>query len=126
MTDTHSLIWYFDASPRLGQVAHTTFEQVVRGEARLIVPSIVIAELLYAQEKKRILLNIDAVLARLDENQGIEITPLSKEIVLEMRKLTAPSEMHDRLIVCEAKLRGAKLITRDAEIQNAKVVETVW
>lgn len=76
--------------------------------------------------KGEFFLDVDVVLERLDEIRGIEITPLTREIVLEMGKLTAPSEMLDRLIVCEARLRGAKLITRDAEIQNANVVETVW
>lgn len=54
VTDTHSLIWYFDASPKLGVSARATFEKVVRGEANLIVPTIVIAELLFAREKRRI------------------------------------------------------------------------
>ena len=64
VADTHSLIWYLTASPRLGKEAKSAFDRVAAGQARLIA--------------------------------------------------------------CEAKLRGAKLITCDGEIRKSQVVETVW
>ena len=126
VTDTHSLIWYLYASPKLGKGALAAFEAVGRNEARLVVPAIVVAELVYIAERGKVAVDVDWVIRKLSENPAIEITPLSVDRVLAMRGLGAIPEMHDRLIATEARLRGAKVITKDAEMRDAKVVETVW
>jgi PIN domain nuclease of toxin-antitoxin system len=126
VTDTHSLIWYLTASPRLGQAAYQAFTQVARGEAKLIVPVIVIAELIFVVESSRAQVDVDGVIQRLSANPVIEITSLTLDLALAMRTATVIAEMHDRLIVCEAQMRHAKLITHDREIQHAQIVETVW
>jgi predicted nuclease of predicted toxin-antitoxin system len=35
-------------------------------------------------------------------------------------------ELHDKIIVATAKLLDAKVITKDVDIQNSKLVETIW
>lgn len=126
VADTHGLIWYLYASPRLGKGALAAFEAVGRGEARLVVPAIVIAEMVYIAERGKVAIDIDWMIGKLSANPAIEIPPLSVEHVLAMRGLGAIPEMHDRLIATEARLHGAKVITKDAKICDAKVVETVW
>src|SRR5438128_1633718 len=119
VTDTHSLIWYLLASPRLGKAARAAFDQVAHGGARLIVPTIVIAELVYVIEKGRATLNAGEIVRRLQANSAVEIAPLTVGLVLAMEGITSIAEMHDRLIACEALARGAKLITRDEEISKS-------
>ncbi len=126
VTDTHSLIWYLTASPRLGQAAHQAFLEVAHGEAKLIVPAIVVAELVFVVENSHAPVDIESVLRRLSANPAIEVTSLTPEVALSMRAMTAIPEMHDRLIACEAQARDAKLITRDKKILQAHVVETIW
>lgn len=126
VTDTHGLIWYLAASPRLGKAAKAAFDQVADGQARLIVPAIVIAELVYVGEKRHAAVDVGAILQRLQGNPSVELTPLTVEVVLAMRAMPSIPEMHDRLIACEAKMRGAKVITRDEEIRKAGVGEVVW
>ena len=126
VTDTHSLIWYLTASPRLSEPARQAFAQIAQGNANLIVPLIVIAELVYVVEKSRVQVDIDGVIQRLSGNPAIEIAPMTLDIALAMRTTTSVPEMHDRMIVCEAKARRAKLITCDQEIQRAQLVETIW
>ena len=43
-----------------------------------------------------------------------------------LKQETAIPEMHDRMIVCEAPLHDAELITSDAEIGQAGIIKTVW
>lgn len=126
VADTHSLIWYLYASPRLGKAAHAAFESVGRGEARLIVPAIVIAEFVYIAERGKVAVDVDVVIRKLSANPAIEISPLSVERVLAMRGLSSIPEMHDRLIASEARQRGARIITRDTVIRDAKVAGMVW
>jgi PIN domain nuclease of toxin-antitoxin system len=54
VTDTHSLIWYLEDSPRLGAKANKAFEACDRGEIIIYVPTICLVEMVYLQEKGRI------------------------------------------------------------------------
>lgn len=46
VTDTHALVWYFTDDQRLGNNALLAFEQTVTSGI-MIVPSIVLAEIMY-------------------------------------------------------------------------------
>ena len=50
---------------------------------------------------------------------------LNFEIIKEISKVKL-EELHDRIIVATARLLDAKLITKDSDIVNSKLVETVW
>ncbi|RIK32830.1 MAG: hypothetical protein DCC55_36125 [Chloroflexi bacterium] len=124
--DTRCLIWQATAAPQLGVQAAAILAQVDQGNAQLIIPTIVVAELLFAIERRKLPLNCDLLLQRWLANPAIEISPLTLELLLLMRTVTGIPEMHDRLIACEAKLRNATLLTRDAQIVAAQFVPTVW
>lgn len=49
--DTHPVVWFLEASPRLGSRAR---EAVSDPASQLIVPSIVLAEITYLYSRKRI------------------------------------------------------------------------
>jgi predicted nuclease of predicted toxin-antitoxin system len=51
-------------------------------------------------------------------SSNLEIVKMLPEIKL--------SELHDRIIVATAKILGAKLITKDKDIVNSRLVETIW
>jgi len=52
VTDTHSLVWYFIEDPRLSKKALKAFEQTIR-EGIIIVPSVVLAEIMFIAKKGR-------------------------------------------------------------------------
>lgn len=54
VTDTHSLTWYLEDSPRPGPAARECFEACDRGESTIHVPTICLVEIIYLQEKGRI------------------------------------------------------------------------
>ena len=47
VSDTNSLLWYLCGDDRLRAGAHTAFDQVASGDAKLVVPMITIAELVF-------------------------------------------------------------------------------
>lgn len=126
VTDMHALIWLMNGSTRLGETAAAVFAAVDQGDAFLLVPAIVLAELVFLVERGRVKVNLDEALQRLHIHPAIEIVDLTWPVILALRSATAVSEMHDRMIVCEAILRNATLITRDVEITASGLVPTVW
>lgn len=126
VADTHGLLWYFARPKLLGPGARTAFDLIATGQADLIVPVIVLAELLFAIESKPVSADFDLVLGRLQASPNVRIVDLTLACTLHLRTLRAIPEMHDRLIVAEALAHGATLITRDAAITAANVAPVVW
>jgi PIN domain nuclease of toxin-antitoxin system len=125
-TDTHSLLWYLYAPSKLGVAAAVAFDRVAHGEADLIVPVIVIAEIIFIVEANRVPADVGEIVTRLRASPNVRIIPLSVERTLDLRKATVIPEMHDRMIVCEALAYGAILITKDETITRSGLVPTVW
>jgi PIN domain nuclease of toxin-antitoxin system len=126
VADTHSLLWYFARPKLLGPAARAAFEQVASGEAELVVPVIVLAELIFALESKPLSANFDLVLSQLQASSNVVITDWTLARTLDLRTLKVIPEMHDRVIVAEALAHGATLITRDQAITASGLVPVVW
>lgn len=126
VADTHSLIWYLIGSPQLGVRARQAIDDAVSGRAALIIPVIVLAKLVLLVEKGRILASLDAMLALLHGQEGFLIQPLSVEVVLIIRGPSQLPDIHDRLIVAEALMHNAALITRDRAITSSDLVSVLW
>lgn len=109
VADTHLLIWYLTKNKKLSSAGLEIFAAAERGEARIYVSSISIAET-YAEIKAK---------------PYIRIIEFSGDEVLEFDALSAIPEMHDRIIVGLAKRLGAPLITADEKIVAAGVVPAV-
>ncbi len=129
VTDTHSLIWYLEDSPRLGPAARECFEACDRGESTIHVPTICLVEIIYLQEKGR----IPAEMKRLLDEElrsgsaGILLADLSAEVVemlLRVPRRDVP-DMPDRIIAATALHLGLPLISRDRKIRVSDV-DTIW
>jgi len=124
--DTHPLIWHLAGSPKVKAAARQAFTRIERGEALGLIPAIVLAELTYLFEKGRTTVSLKQVLAEIDRIPSYRIVPLNREQIEELAKLPGIPEMHDRMIVAVARLKGAKLITKDQEIKDSGLVTVVW
>jgi predicted nucleic acid-binding protein len=125
VTDTHSLVWYFTDDQRLGKRAFKMFESTVKA-GQIIVPTIVLAEILYITKKDRIPLGFEETIARIEALANFEIASLDLDVLRIADTIDAPLEMHDRLIIATAIHYGAALITRDDQITKSKAVKTIW
>ncbi|RPJ13267.1 MAG: hypothetical protein EHM30_11885, partial [Desulfobacteraceae bacterium] len=65
VTDTHSLVWYFTDDQRLSKKALKSFESTVKA-GQVIVPTVVLAEVLFIAKKGRIPIGFMATVAKIE------------------------------------------------------------
>ena len=121
--DTHTLVWHITKDAHLGQKARQILNSADDGRSIVIVPTIVLAELIYIIEKGRINLDLDNLLEQLKESKNYIIVPLDFTAINEVRKTKVP-ELHDRIITATARLLNIPVLTKDPHIQRA--VPTLW
>ena len=129
VADTHALVWYLFNPKRLSLTARQIFNQVDNDNAALIIPVVVIAEAAMVIERGRItasLPQLEQILKQMQDSRNYHLSELTLEIVQTAIRFQQISGIFDRLIVAEAYLLKANLITRDEEIQKAAVVPTIW
>lgn len=124
--DTHALKWYLLDEPQLGPGASAALKLVELGEAQLLIPAIVLAELVCVFEKKGKTLPIETVLQNVASNTNTHLLDLGLTQLSAFKKLGPTLEMHDRMILADALLYGATLITKGRRLQSAGVVPTIW
>jgi PIN domain nuclease of toxin-antitoxin system len=126
VADTHTLFWYFTASPLLGAQAHDAFDEARDGHAIIYIPAIVLAELYFLNEKKNRPIDFSATFALLARSSQFVLLPFEPIDILQFDLDKAVPDIHDRMIVGVARRLGATLLTRDDEIVNSSVVRTIW
>ncbi|GBD98090.1 PIN domain protein [bacterium BMS3Abin07] len=125
VTDTHSLVWYFTEDTRLSEKALETLEQTTQ-EGLIIVPSVVLAEIMFIAKKGRISITFVETLKKIEEYDNFDIAPLDADILKVADKIEADMEMHDKLIIATALNFQAPLITRDEQIRESAIIKTIW
>ena len=126
VVDAHALVWHLTNDAKLGVNARVVLTRIDVGKDKGIVPTIVLAEILYASERGRISLTLDAVLKELRKRKYYRTESFSKTILVTAQKIKTVPELHDRLIVATAIRHKASVITRDADITNSGIVKIVW
>ena len=126
VVDTHALFWYLIDSPQLGPRASEAFEEGARGEAEIYVPSIVLAELHFLNEKLGRPLDFLTEYERLRDSLQLIFVSLMSEDILDFDRDASVPEMHDRIIVGVARRMDAVCLSRDREIVQSETVATLW
>ena len=126
VADTHTLFWYFTASPSLGAQAHAAFDEAKQGQALIYIPAIVLAELFFLNEKKDRPIDYSATFALLLRSAQFVLLPFEPIDTLDFDTDKAVSDIHDRMIVGVARRLGATLLTRDEQIEKSGGVATAW
>jgi PIN domain nuclease of toxin-antitoxin system len=119
VTDSHSLIWYLLDSPKLSFNASEVFKTVEQGRAKLLIPAIVIAEIIFIVQSGKVQADLDSLLLDIQESDNFQISPLGLDELICLKEQIEIPEMHDRLIVCEALLKKGKIITKDKQIKDS-------
>jgi PIN domain nuclease of toxin-antitoxin system len=125
ITDTHSLVWYFTDDQRLSKKALKAFESTVQ-TGRIIVPTVVLAEIMFIANKGRLHIGFTETVGKIESMANFEIAVLDLDVLKIAERISAPLEMHDKIIVATALCYDAGLITKDEQITKSKVVKTVW
>ena len=126
IVDTHALIWFLEGSDRLSAVA---LAQLSDATNSIVVPTIVLTEIRYLYARNRIVVNVDDVIQTTESDERFWIYPLDLSVV---EAVPLGLDIHDGIICGTALVQQStggnqvKVITRDAAIRNAGVVETLW
>lgn len=125
VTDTHSIVRYFTDDPRLSRRALEVFEKTIK-EGAIIIPTVVLAEIMYIASKGKITLTFDETLQKIDSYENFIVAALDLEILKVAEKIKLDLEMHDKLIAATALYYNASLITRDPLITKSGACTTIW
>jgi PIN domain nuclease of toxin-antitoxin system len=125
VTDTHSLVWYFTEDSLLSKKALEVFEGTIK-EGIIIVPTVVLAEIMFIAKKGKITLTFEETLNKIEEYENFDIAPLDTDILKVADKIKVDMEMHDKLIVATTLYFNATLITKDRLIRDTGICSTIW
>lgn len=126
VTDTHPWVWFLTASPRLSQKA----KSILSDPSNLIIlPSIVMMEIKYLYQHKRITLSFEEALQQVETSENILLHPLDISVVT-----IAPIslDIHDAIIVGTAIQTAGEfaqtvsLVTIDKAITDSNLVPVIW
>jgi len=124
VTDTQALIKFMRGQKVINDKCHKAFLKADQGENTIIIPSIVLAEIMYLFEKKRIDVNLIQV-EELMKSPNYQFEPLSLEIIKIASRIDDIPELHDRLIAATARYFDLPLITNDPVIIKSRHVNVL-
>ena len=125
VADTMALILRLE-NRKLGTKAKASFISAEKAEIGLIIPAMVLVELCYLSEKKRIETNLKGFKDYRNKFESITVEPMTEELIEKAFEINDIPELHDRIIAGTALKAGAKLITNDPIIARSKFVENIW
>jgi PIN domain nuclease of toxin-antitoxin system len=125
--DTHALLWWALDPDRLSDTAAATLAEMEKHGG--FASSISVWELGIKVKRGKLELGIalEELVSRIERSAVVELVPVDTTIWLRSLALAwEHRDPADRVIVSTALLKGMPLLTRDATIRAAGVVDTVW
>ena len=126
VVDTHALVWYLTRDHRLSLRAREVLQGGQSGELLVLVSTVVLAEVLYISERKRVPVGFPELLSRIQAALGYQIVDFDLAVLREMQRLPQELELHDRALAATALLYDAALLSRDRELRKLKLPKVVW
>ncbi len=129
VTDTHGFVFYAMGKIELiGRRARRAFAQAERRRATIYIPTVCFFELslLLESGKVRSKRPFSEWKSGIERSGSFTIEPLTWEDVDESRSLESLKDPFDRLIAGIANRLQSPLITRDSELVDSGLLETVW
>jgi len=126
ISDTHALVWLLEDSEELSPQVADIF---ATREVRIVILTIVLAEIRFLYARGRIGTNLDEVVDRIVNAPNMEIYPLNELVVSLM-----PTQLriHDAIIVATGLVfrdimnEPTAILTKDAKIVSCGLIDTVW
>ena len=129
VTDTHPFVHHVTGRRnRLGRRARSIFDSMKRGRDTLIVPFTVLEEVMLVSEigKIRLPLPFRDFVNSIQQARNFALGVNDTKLLLEAASFSTIRDPYDRMIIAQARVAGAPLITGDGEIQDSGLVRTVW
>jgi PIN domain nuclease of toxin-antitoxin system len=129
VADTHAVIWYLHAAPRLSATARAFIDAAATNGDQIGLSSITLIEMVYLIEKGRIATESFTRLSVVLEQPGgvfLEIPP-DLQVSRAMTRVSAAAipDMPDRIIAATALYYQVPVISRDSKIRLSSLA-TIW
>lgn len=124
-TDTMALVLRLEGR-QMGSKARAIYEEAEKGNAKIAIPVMVLAEIGYLSERHKIDTNLMAVKDYCQKYPSFKVEPMTEEIVLKSFEIDDIPELHDRIIAGTAYSKNLQVITNDPMIIDSKYVFTIW
>ena len=124
--DTHACIASLVAPKKLGAKAHRAMRTVEAGHGVAWIPAAVVAEIVLLRELGRIGIGYSDIKTAMEQACGLRFLPLDMRQLDEFVALGAIRDAFDRLIVSASRAVNAKLVTKDDNLQDLGLVQTIW
>ena len=125
LLDTHTCLFALAAPKKLGRRARRVLDQADQKGHTVWLPAAVAAEVVMLKELGRTELGLPA-LCEVFENSCWRFLALDLRQINEFAGLSAIRDPFDRLIVAAARSVEARLITRDATLEDLGLVDIIW
>ena len=125
VTDTQAIIHYMENKKPISKTINKIFENADEGKTIIYIPAVVLMEILYLFEKKRIKTNILDSKRLIKNSQNYIEQELNFDIIERAFEIDDIPELHDRLIAATASYLCVPLLTNDPVIIKSKHCKTI-
>ena len=125
VTDTQALVKFMNGVKVINDKINSIMKKADKGENIIIIPSAVLFEIAYLNEKGRIPVTLNDVNNIIENSINYVEEKLSRKIIKASFEITDIPELHDRLIAGTARYLDIPLITNDPVILNSKFLTCV-
>jgi PIN domain nuclease of toxin-antitoxin system len=129
VADTHAVLWYLYADPRLSDVAKSFIDRASAEGQKIAVSSISLVETVYLVDKGRVQPSAYDYLKYVldDPDRHLEEVAVSRAISDALRNVPRSEvpDMPDRIIAATAMHLNVPIVSRDRQIRSS-VLGTIW
>lgn len=124
--DTHACVFALASPKKLGGKAKRALQSVESGASIGWIPAAVVAEIVLLHELGRSGIGLQQLEAAMEDAPSLRFLPLDQPQLREFAVHTGIRDPFDRLIISAARATHARLITRDEDLAETNLVQTVW
>lgn len=129
VADTHALLWYLQADPRLSSAARSLLAATEAAGDQMAISTITLAEIVYLTERGRIHAATPTQVATVLDRQSTPWVsiPVDRAVVSAMARIPRAEvpDLPDRLIAATALMLGVPVVSRDRKIRSS-LVPSIW
>jgi len=123
--DTQALIKFMNGVKVISTIVDEILRKTDAGENIIVIPSVVIFEIAYLHEKKRIPVSVTDIESIISGSLNYIEEPLTLDVIKSAFEINDIPELHDRLIAGTARYLDLPLITNDPIILRSDFVKSV-